>query len=256
MERWKGKVALVTGASSGIGYDLSKRLCELGMNVVGCARNIEKIQTLAAELKGDGYGRLVAVKCDVKKEEEIKATFEVAKKEFGGVDVCVGNAGLAHNSPLLSGNTEEWRDMMEVNVLGLCICNREFMTQLKERGVDEGHIFLLNSMSGHRIAQTLSTVNAHFYAVTKFAVTAMTEGVRQELRAMKSKVRVTSISPGFVRTEFAARMQKADDVKAVQKGMGDVMETEDISSAIVYTLSTPPRMEINDILIRPTIQVL
>ena len=103
-------------------------------------------QSLAAELAGAGAdrGKLVAVKCDVRNEEDIKATFEVAKTIFGGVDVCVSNAGLGHNAPLLSGSTEDWREMLEVNVLGLSICNREFMIQLKERGVDEGHIFLIN----------------------------------------------------------------------------------------------------------------
>ena len=103
-------------------------------------------QSLSVELQGVGAdcGRLVTAKCDVRNEEDVKATFKLAKTTFGGVDVCVSNAGLAHDAPLLSGSTEDWREMLEVNVLGLSICNREFMTQLKERGVDGGHIFLTN----------------------------------------------------------------------------------------------------------------
>ncbi|ORU93743.1 MAG: hypothetical protein A6F71_09015 [Cycloclasticus sp. symbiont of Poecilosclerida sp. M] len=124
---------------------------------------------MSKEISGvDGVGKLLAVKCDVSKEEEVKATFQRAQAEFGGVDVCVNNAGLAHNAPLLSGATSDWKNMldvscscsvcsftyawlfacMQVNVLGLCICTREFMTQLKERSANSGHIFLLNRYSG------------------------------------------------------------------------------------------------------------
>ena len=150
MERWRGKVALVTGASSGIGYETAKQLTQLGMNVVGCARNIAKIevwtvdcrstinsalpwwnisytqiiikinvvtffclQSLASEL-GSAAGKLVAIKCDMAKEEEVIAMFGKIKEQFGGVDVCVNNAGLAQDAPLLTGATSDWRQMTEV----------------------------------------------------------------------------------------------------------------------------------------------
>lgn len=254
MEQWRGKVAFVTGASAGIGYDLSRKLCEVGMNVVGCARNVGKIEELSEVINKAGKsGRLIAVKCDVSQEDEVKAAFQKARDEFGGVDVCINNAGLAHNAPLLSGATSDWKNMLDVNVLGLCICTREFMTQLKERSQNCGHIFLLNSMSGHRLVS--STKNTFFYGATKFAVTALTEGIRRELRQMNSDVKVTSISPGLVRTEFAGRLGKVDDVDP-QKDYGDaaVLEAEDVTSAVVYALSTPPRMQIHDVLLRPTHQ--
>ena len=137
MEHWRGKVALVTGASSGIGYDTAKKLAELGMNVVGCARNTAKIevrscsvksscikyamsythapQALSSELKAvSGSGDLLSVKCDVRHEEEIVAVFEAARAQFGGVDVLVNSAGLSHKAPLLTGTTEDWRDILEV----------------------------------------------------------------------------------------------------------------------------------------------
>ena len=131
MARWKGRVALVTGASCGIGYETAKQLALSGMVVVGCARNTSKIevglhlvrlrvdslasQALSSELGAAGTGKVVAVKCDVSKEEEVLAMFERARSELGGVDVLVCNAGLAHNEPLLSGNTSQWREMMEVD---------------------------------------------------------------------------------------------------------------------------------------------
>ena len=133
MERWKGRVAIVTGASAGIGYETAKRLAQLGVIVVGCARNIatievrsksrrsfvrikRKSQALAQELSTTG-GKLVAMKCDVSKEEDILAMMSAIKSQFGGADICINNAGLAHNAPLLSGSTEMWRQMIEVSVI-------------------------------------------------------------------------------------------------------------------------------------------
>ena len=135
MARWKGRVALVTGASSGIGYETAKQFALSGMVVVGCARNTSNIevglliichllsltvdspatQALSSELGVAGTGKVVAVKCDISKEEEVLAMFERVRSELGGVDVLVCSAGLAHNEPLLSGNTSQWREMMEVD---------------------------------------------------------------------------------------------------------------------------------------------
>ncbi|XP_065892562.1 dehydrogenase/reductase SDR family member 11-like [Dysidea avara] len=254
MERWKGRVAIVTGASAGIGYELSKRLVQLGVVVVGCARNIASIESLSQELSKSG-GKLVAMKCDVRKEEDILSMMSAIKSQFGGADICVNNAGLANDAPLLSGTTEQWREMMEVNVLGLCIMTREFIKQLRERNVDDGHVFHLNSMSGHRV------IGLPFYAATKFAVTALTEGLRKELRDIKSNIKITGISPGQVRTEFLPRYQSKDNPKeAIEETYSSfdfpVLLPEDIANSIIYALSTPPRMQIHDILIRPTKQSL
>ncbi|XP_065892592.1 dehydrogenase/reductase SDR family member 11-like [Dysidea avara] len=137
MERWKGRVAIVTGASAGIGHGLSKRVVQLGVVVVGCARNIAAIESLSQELSRSG-GKLVAMKCDVRKEEDILSMMSANKSQFGGASR--NNAGLSHPAPLLTGATEKRRDIMEVNVLGLCVMNREFTKQLRERNVDDGHV--------------------------------------------------------------------------------------------------------------------
>uniref|UniRef100_A0A8B9GVL7 Dehydrogenase/reductase (SDR family) member 11a n=1 Tax=Astyanax mexicanus TaxID=7994 RepID=A0A8B9GVL7_ASTMX len=118
MERWKGRVALVTGASVGIGAAVARALVQQGMKVVGCARNVDKIEKLAAECQSAGYtGILIPYKCDLSNEEEILSMFSAIKTLYQGVDVCINNAGLSHNEPLLSGRTDGWRNMIDVSHL-------------------------------------------------------------------------------------------------------------------------------------------
>ena len=152
----------------------------------------------------------------------------------------------------------------QVNVLGLCVCTREFMTQLKSRGVDRGHVIHLGSVVGH-VFPTSSAV--HMYAVSKHAVKALTEGARRELREMKSNVKITCISPGVVRTEFRGRFayrgdaEKLADEKLMSArydndpGVPVPLEAEDVTSAIVYALSAPPHVQIHDLVVRPTSQI-
>ncbi|XP_060563189.1 dehydrogenase/reductase SDR family member 11-like isoform X4 [Ruditapes philippinarum] len=250
MEKWVGRVALVTGASAGFGESIAKRLVEYGMKVVGCARNIEKIQSLSESLK-DSKGSLTAIRCDISKEEEILAMFEKIKKDLGGVDVCINNAGLSYNAPLLSGTTEQWRHMLDINVLGLCICTREAVTSMRERGVDDGHIVLMSSMAGHGV--TPNAPHAHFYAATKFAVKALTEGLRNEVCALKSHIRVTAISPGMAKTEFLSRIFSdqpgfADKAYSVYQPL----TADDVTDSVIYALAAPSHVQVHDILIRPT----
>uniref|UniRef100_A0A3B5BBP2 Dehydrogenase/reductase (SDR family) member 11b n=1 Tax=Stegastes partitus TaxID=144197 RepID=A0A3B5BBP2_9TELE len=146
-------------------------------------------QEVAAECKKAGYtGVLVPIKCDLSKEEKILSMFAAIKEQHKGVDVCINNAGLARPDQLLNGKTGGWKTMLDVNVIGLSICTREAYQSMKERNVDDGHIIHINSMSGHR---TTPMADIHFYSATKFAVTALTEGLRQELREAKSHIRAT-----------------------------------------------------------------
>uniref|UniRef100_A0A3B3Y3R8 Uncharacterized protein n=1 Tax=Poecilia mexicana TaxID=48701 RepID=A0A3B3Y3R8_9TELE len=115
MDRWKGRVALVTGASVGIGATIAKELVRYGMTVVGCARSLDKIQALAVECKNAGHsGVLIPMKCDLTNAEDIQSMFAIIKAQHKGVDVCINNAGLAHNEPLLSGKTSAWKNMLDV----------------------------------------------------------------------------------------------------------------------------------------------
>ncbi|XP_063349840.1 dehydrogenase/reductase SDR family member 11-like [Pelmatolapia mariae] len=248
MERWRGRVALVTGASVGIGAAVAVELVRLGMKVVGCARDIGKIQKLAAECQSAGHpGVLVPFKCDLTKEEEILSMFAVIKEQHKGVDVCINNAGLAHPELLLNGKTSAWKNMLDVNILALSICAREAYQSMKERNVDDGHIININSQCGH---QVFPNADVHFYTCTKYAVTALTEGLRQELRAENTHIRATSISPGVVETEFASRLYRdnSDKAAAVYTKYRS-LEAKDLVSAVTYVLSAPPHVQIGEILL-------
>ncbi|KFM74135.1 Dehydrogenase/reductase SDR family member 11, partial [Stegodyphus mimosarum] len=149
MERWRGRVALVTGASAGIGAGICRELVKQGMVVVGCARNVEKIKAITEEEEvKTASGRLIAIKCDLTKESEILSMFQEIRQKFGHVDVCINNAGMSHDAPLLTGDTNQWREILEVNVLALCICSRESIKLMKEKEIDDGQIIHISSIGG------------------------------------------------------------------------------------------------------------
>jgi len=194
MTSLSGKVILVTGASVGIGRSICEGLVKSGSTVIGVARNFDVLKSTSDEINSQGPGKMLPFKCDVTKEDEILLVFNEISSRFGSLYGCINNAGLAHQASLMNGETKQWKEMLDVNVMGLCICTRE-ACKLMTSG---GHVVHLNSLSGHR-------VTSPFYSATKFAVTALTEGLRRELRANNSKIRITSISPGVVETEFAKR---------------------------------------------------
>lgn len=245
MERWEGRVALVTGASSGIGTAIAKCLVKHKMTVIGCGRQISRLQKLSQELSAKYDGYLEPVKCDVRQESDIKNMFNLIESKYGGLDVCINNAGLYQDAPLLSGDTESWREMLEVNILGLTIITREAYQSMMRKGVEDGQLINVCSLSGHR----LPTTNIAFYPATKFAVRALTEGVRRELRAKKSKVRMAEISPGVVETEIFARGGGEEFSNKVLNSVTP-LKSEDVADGVLYILSAPPLVEINEVILR------
>ncbi|XP_061733362.1 dehydrogenase/reductase SDR family member 11-like [Nerophis ophidion] len=255
MERWRGRVALVTGASVGIGAAIAKELVSFGMIVVGCARDLDKLKSVAAECLSEGHsGVLVPFKCDLTSEEDIASMFSAIKAQHKGVDVCINNAGVAHPEPLLSGRTSGWKNMLDLNVLALSICSREAYQSMKDRNVDDGHIININSMAGHRM---VSNPDVHFYSATKFAVTALTEALRRELREANSHIRTSCISPGLVETEFTLRLYSGDAEK-VDKTFSKYkpLDAKDVANAVTYVLSAPPHVQVGDVQMRPVEQSL
>lgn len=242
MERWRGKTALITGASSGIGAATARLLAQAGMRVAAAARRTERLEALRSE------GEVLPLTVDLRDPVAIARMFSTVREAWGGVDVLVNNAGLGRIAPLMSGETEAWREMLEVNVLALCVCTREAIEDMRRRG-DRGHVIHISSMSAHRVPG-----GSGVYSATKFAVRSLTEGLRQELREAESKIRVTAISPGFVETEFAERYH-GDAAKAAETyGRYKVLESIDIARAVEYALAAPDHMQVHDLLIRPTDQ--
>ncbi|XP_058831552.1 farnesol dehydrogenase-like [Topomyia yanbarensis] len=239
MYRWVGKVAVVTGSSSGIGAATAKALVKAGMVVVGLARRVERVEALKLELKQADRDRLHAIKCDVSKEENILETFKLVEEKFGGVDVLINNAGILRETKLIEAETEKVREVIDTNVMGLVLCSREAFKSMKKRSVD-GHIVHINSIAGHMVP---NFPNLNIYPASKFAVTAITETMRHELRTEGTKVKVTSISPGSVNTEIMPA-----DVAAT--GM-PLLESDDIAEAVLYVVGTPPRVQVHELTIKP-----
>jgi len=242
----KGKIAVVTGASMGVGEQISLKLVQAGAQVIGCAKNEERLKNTADTINKVGPGKMYAFKCDISKEEEVLSLFSFVKEKFGKIHICVNNAGLAHASPLLSGDFKDWRNMYEVNVFGLSMCTQEACKLMEHSGVNDGHIVNLNSLVGHNVPK-----RAVFYSSTKFAVTCLTEGLRQELRAKKSRIRVTAISPGVVKTPFLKKFLKTEEnVKKLTDERG-WLKAEDVADSVMFALQSPLQMDVHDIIIRP-----
>jgi len=253
MDRWKGCVALVTGASSGIGAEICRLLVKYGITVVGIARNVGKIRAIAREEAVDNApGHLFGIKCDLANEEEILSVFEKIRDDFGRIDICINNAGFDSNSSLISGHSEDWRSIIDVNVMALCICTRESLKLMREKNINTGQIIHISSMAGHRVP----SASCGFYSGTKFMVRALAEGLRKELRLIKSHIRVACISPGLVETGFAYRqMEDPERASELYKSL-ECLQPADVAESVLYILSTNPRVDVNDILIRPVEQEL
>jgi len=239
-----GKVALVTGASSGIGRAVALKLAFAGAKVAVAARRARKLEELAAAIKSAGAESL-PVTVDLKDDEQLRAAVAGVVRHFGRIDVLVNAAGVGHVAPLASGEPADFRDMLEVNVLALTVATREVVQSMIARKV-AGHIVNVSSMSAYRVQR-----GSGMYAATKHAVRALTEGLRLELRASRSPIRVTAISPADTDTGFFAAMYGGEKAAARHRPAYRMLDPEDVADAVLYVLSAPPHVEFHDILLRP-----
>lgn len=242
MERWQYKVAVVTGASAGIGAAICKVLVESGLKVVGLARRKERIEKLSKSLENES-GKLYAVKADITKEEDICNAFTWISDNVGTIHVLINNAGIFRVSDLLDGQSEAWKSTFDTNVIGLCIATREAAKRMKENNID-GHIIHINSVAGHKVPLG---VKGNVYSASKYAVTALTESLRLELNLIQSKIKITSISPGFVKTEF---LEDSGMPTTMFEGV-PYLEAKDVADSVRYVLSTPPHVQIHELIIKP-----
>ncbi|HEY5976741.1 MAG TPA: SDR family oxidoreductase [Solirubrobacterales bacterium] len=227
-------VLLITGASSGIGA-ATARAAAGGSRLVLAARRTDPLEELAAELGGPE--RALAVRCDVTEWDQVEATASAALEHFGRIDAVFANAGFGATRGFLEESIEHWRSMVLTNVLGVALTIRATLPHLLERG--DGHFLLTSSVAGRR------ALPGSLYSATKFAVSAMGESLRAELRQMHDNtgIRVTLIEPGMTDTPF------------FDNRPGDwALRDEDIARAVMFALDQPPGVDVNEILIRPTSQ--
>ncbi len=222
-----GKVFLITGASSGIGEATARQAAEAGYRLVLAARSTTKLEALAAELGG------LAVTCDVTEWGDQQALVERTLAEYGRLDVAFANAGFGAPRGFKESTPEHWRTMVLTNVYGAALTVRACYDALVE---SKGHLLLMSSVAGRR------PIVGSLYSCTKFAVTAMGEALRLELDG--TGVRVTLIEPGITDTPFFEERQPG------------MLVADDIARAVMYAVSQPPHVDVNEVLVRPTAQTL
>ncbi|XP_011189726.2 farnesol dehydrogenase [Zeugodacus cucurbitae] len=233
MERWQNRVAVVTGASAGIGAACVKYLVNNGMIVVGLARRKKRIEALREQ---------VAPK--VRDQQQIIDAFKVIISKYGAVAVLVNNAGIGREANLVDDNNEQdIQDVIDTNILGVVNCTREAFRSMKAHG-GIGHVILINSIAGHHVS-FIPNFSLNIYPCTKHAVTAMTEVYRQEFINLGTKIKVTSISPGIVDTAISTPATKA------AFGNTPSLQPEDVADALIYCLQTPPHVQVHELILKP-----
>jgi NADP-dependent 3-hydroxy acid dehydrogenase YdfG len=241
----EGKVAAITGASSGIGEAAAQALVREGAKVSLAARRKERIDELATRLGSEG-AEAIAIETDVTDEEQAGAFIADTNERLGGLDILINNAGVMLLGPVAGAPTEQWRQMLEVNLLGLLYCTHAALPIMGEAG--SGHIVNVSSVAG-RTAGAGSGV----YNMTKWGVVGFSEALRQECG--HANVRTTVIEPGWVDTELQGHNEHPMVVEAMEKMIKQIpkiLEPDDIANAIVYATSQPEHVSVNEILIRPS----
>ncbi|XP_077256280.1 farnesol dehydrogenase-like [Temnothorax americanus] len=244
MDRWIGKVAMITGASAGIGAQITRALAKNGMKVIAVARRLEKLEELAKNIKREFKAEVYTMQCDVRQEENILKVFKWAEERLSGIDVMINNAGVISNETIIEGSTETYREIMDVNVIAAAICSRELVQSVKKRKAS-GHIINISSVAGHNAQKVTAPVS--LYCASKFAITGMAASLCNELINANLDVKVTNVSPGAVRTSMLMETYGLSD--AISNNLCPVLEDQDVAHAVVHILSTPPHVQISEVVL-------
>ncbi len=241
-----GKVAIVTGASAGIGEATAIALAAEGAQVAIAARRFDRLNAVCDRIAMMG-GKALPIVADITDETQVQNLVEKANAQFGRVDILVNNAGIALSGNIEGANTSDWRRMIDLNVLGLMYATHAVLPILKAQGT--GHIVNISSVAGRT-----ARVGIGGYNVTKWGVNGFSESLRQEV--CKHNIRVTIIEPGMVDTEIDSHITDPIAKQRTEERRKSIvpLQSEDVAAAIVYAVTQPPRVNVNEILIRPTDQ--
>jgi NADP-dependent 3-hydroxy acid dehydrogenase YdfG len=242
----EGKVAIVTGASSGIGHATAIALSKVGANVAIGARRTDLLDKLQNEIIQSG-GNVFSQKLDVAQKSDCDSFVKATVKKYGAIDILVNNAGLMPLSFVKRLKVDEWDKMIDVNIKGVLYCTAAVLPYMLEK--QSGHIINISSVAG-RVVFPAGSV----YCATKHAVTAFSEGLRQEL-SPRSNIRITTIEPGVVATELTNTITD-DSLKGFVENTKkmEALKAEDIANAILFAVQAPIHVNVNEVLIRPTSQ--
>ncbi len=238
-----GKVVVITGASSGIGETTARLLASLGVHVVIGARRIERLEALASDIHADG-GSVVVQRLDVTQLEQMKAIMEVAQNRFGRVDAVINNAGVMPLSSLEALKIEEWNRMIDVNIRGVLHGIATGLPVMKKQG--SGHFINIASIGAYEVSPT-----AAVYCATKYAVRAITDGLRQE--TIGQGIRVTLVSPGVTESELADSITDNEAKEIMKEYRRTTLPTIAIARAIVYALEQPEYVDVSELIIKPVL---
>ena len=242
----RNRVALVTGASSGIGEATAIALAAAGARVAVAARRRDRLEAVANKIRADG-GEALVVGADFGVEAEAQRAVHETEKAFGRLDILVNNAGVMYLEPVIEADLARWRRMVEINVLGLIAATQAALPGMRARG--DGHIVNIASTAGR-----IATPTAAAYAATKFGVVGFSEALRKEI--YRDRVRVSVIEPGVVETELREHIGHDATQKAINDWASSMrqLQSDDVARAIVFCVTQPPHVCINEILMRPTDQ--
>jgi NADP-dependent 3-hydroxy acid dehydrogenase YdfG len=240
----EGKIVVITGASSGLGEATARMLSAEGASVVLGARRAARIQALAAELTGAG-GKALAVTTDVTHADQVKRLVDTAVQNYGRIDVMLNNAGIMPHSPLERLKIEDWDRMIDVNIKGVLYGIAAALPYMQQQ--KSGHIINVSSVAGHKVRP-----GGVVYSATKHAVRVISEGLRQEVKPYH--IRTTVISPGAVATELPGSVTEPDIAAGVRKSYEIAIPAEAFARAVVFAMSQPEDVDVNEILFRPTKQ--
>lgn len=245
MSEINGKVVIITGASSGLGKATALRLAKGGAKLVLAARREERLVELRDAIIEQGGDAIYQV-TDVTDRTQVESLAKAAKEAYGRIDVLVNNAGLMPLSPLDELKVDEWDQMVDVNIKGVLYGIAAVLPTMREQHV--GHIINLSSVAGHKVFPSSAV-----YSATKYAVKALSEGLRQE---GDGEIRSTNISPGAVATELTSTISDPDTAKNVDEMYEMAIDPDAIARAIAYAIEQPADVDVNEIIIRPTKQPL